>query len=146
MVVIVNDIIKMVKWNEERRIFVLSRAWDNETFESLEGTRPQTFRFCASMLTPLNHRDATAIYGITKFTCDRILLRLAKAKENGEVCLIAWNIRDGHHTTLASKHVFFRSEKKTNRLTLFLFYGEYFHERRVIAEGKFLLNTFMVQT
>lgn len=40
---------------------------------------------------------------------------------------------------------FFRSEKKTNRLTLFLFYGEYFHERREIAEGKFLLNTFMVQ-
>ena len=36
--------------------------------------------------------------------------------------------------------------KKTNRLTLFLFFGEYFHERRVIAEGKFLLNTFMVQT
>lgn len=35
--------------------------------------------------------------------------------------------------------------KKTNRLTLFLFYAEYFHERRVIAEGKFLLNTFMVQ-
>lgn len=50
------------------------------------------------------------------------------------MCLIAWNIRDGHHTTLASKHVFFRSEKKTNRLTLFLFFGEYFHERRVIAE------------
>lgn len=26
-----------------------------------------------------------------------------------------------------------------------LFFGEYFHERRVIAEGEFLLNTFMVQ-
>ena len=37
-----------------------------------------------------------------------------------------------------------RRKKQTGSHCSF-FFGEYFHERRVIAEGKFLLNTFMVQ-